>query len=391
MPGRCCVLLLFLTGFLPAQDSIPQFLKAGDTAYLKGDYETARKAFEGAWQLAQETPPETLARYDVLKRLTRVRAAAGEFADADNWLQQAVNWRENILGPKDPVIADDLLLSVNLCASMKDLDRALVILRRVQGLHVAMYTFSSVQVADDFSRAAHLYGQQKKFEEAINSLNSAISLRTRLASPLEPSLIPDLDRLGEYLTVQRQYEDAETAYRHVLVIRETLYGKTHADLISTVDGLAYALFGQKKYEEAEPVYRRLLGLWETSVGKDHPMVAVALDKIAVFEAAQKKYPEVHEALERSTAIRANFHGLGISQQATQAFTEGHANEAKAFYQRGLVVLDPPNPVYDELRAQFTDILSTLQGPQGKSQAPPPKNPATKPAPKSAPAKKSAKL
>ena len=124
------------------------------------------------------------------------------------------------------------------------------------------------------------------------------------------------------------YEDAEAAYRHVLVIRETLYGRRHADLIATVDGLAYALFGQKKYEEAEPVYRRLIGLWETSVGKDHPMVAVALDKIAVFEAAQKKYSEVHEALERSTAIRANFHALGISQQATQAFTEGHANRGE---------------------------------------------------------------
>jgi hypothetical protein len=169
----------------------------------------------------------------------------------------------------------------------------------------------------------------------------------------------------------------------VLVIRETLYGKVNADLIATVDGLAYSLFGQKKYDEAEPVYQRLLSLWEESVGKDHPMVAVALDKIAVFEAAQKKYSEVHEGQERSTAIRAKFHGLGISQQATQALLEGHVNDARGFYQRGLVVLDPPHPVYDELREQFSEILATLAGPQGKSQAPAPK--------KGAPAKKARKL
>ena len=388
MPGRWCALLLLATLCLPAQEALPQALKEGDAAYLKGDYEAARQAFGRAWELVQQTPPENPLRYDILKRLTSVRAAAGEFADADNWLQQAVTWRENILGQKDDKIPDDLLLSVSLCRRMKDLDRALVILRRVNGLHVAMYTINSPQVADDFSRAAQLYGEQKKLDEAINALNAAIGIRTKLAGPLDPSLVPDLDRLGEYQTVQRAYDEAEAAYRHVLVIRETLYGKVHADLISTVDGLAYALFGQKKYDEAEPFYRRLLSLWETSVGKDHPMVAVALDKIAVFEAAQKKYPEVHEALDRSLAIRANFHALGISQQATQAFVEGHPDDAKVFYRKGLVVLDPPSPVYDELRAQFADLLKTLEGPQQKSQAPPPRKSAPKKAP---PAGKADKL
>jgi tetratricopeptide (TPR) repeat protein len=170
-------------------------------------------------------------------------------------------------------------------------------------------------------------------------------------------LIPDLDRLGEYQTVQRAYEEAEDAFRHVLVIRETFYRKTHADLISTVDGLAYALFGQKKYETAEPVYQRLLTLWETSVGKDHPMVAVALDKIAVFEAAQKKYPEVDEALERSTAIRANLPSLLLSQRPPRRSREGHANLAR-IHRRGVAVLDPPAPS-SRLRAQFEEILKTF--------------------------------
>ena len=368
-----CLLVCLAAGLL-AQDGIPQYMNAGDAAYLKGDYEAARQSFTLAWEQAQQTPMDSPLRYDILKRLTSVRAAAGEFADADNWLQQAVTWRENTLGQKDPKIPDDLLISVDLCRGMKDFDRALVILRRVQGMHVEMHTANSREVADDFSRAAQLYGEQKKPENAINALDTAIAIRTKLAGPLDPSLIADLDRLGEYQTMQRDYEAAESAFRHVLVIRETLYGKVHADLISTVDGLAYALFGQKKYEAAEPVYQRLLALWETSVGKDHPMVAVVLGKIAVFEAAQKKYPEVHDALERSTAIRAYFHALGFSQQATQAITEGHGIQAMEFYRRGIALLDPPNPIYDELRAQFEDILKTLEGPQGKIKPTPRKAP-----------------
>src|ERR1035437_7266618 len=64
--------------------TIPQLAKDGDAFYLKGDYEAARLAFTRAWELAEQTPRDNPVRYDILKRLTSVRAAAGEFADADN-------------------------------------------------------------------------------------------------------------------------------------------------------------------------------------------------------------------------------------------------------------------------------------------------------------------
>jgi len=354
----------------PAKEEIaptlPQLVKEGDASYLKGDYDSALKSFTRAWDLAQQTPKEDPARYDVLKRLTSVRAAVGEFADADTWLQQAITWRENTLGWKDPKIADDLLISVGLCRGLKDFERALVILRRIQGIHVEAFTFTSSAVADDFSRIANTYAEQKKVENAINSTMTAIDIRTKLGGPLDPSLLGDLDRLGEYHTLMRTYESAEAAYRHALVIRETLYGKLHPDLIASVDGLAYALFGQQKYDQAEPAYQRLLELWEASVGKDHAMVAVALDKVAAFYSAQKKYPEVRALLERSTAIRARFLAMGISQQATQAFTEEQMEQVKAFYRRGIQVLDPPSPVHDDLREQFEAMLKNMDAPLPKS-------------------------
>jgi tetratricopeptide (TPR) repeat protein len=359
-------------------------IKDGDTAYLKGDYEVARQAFLGAWELLQNTPKENPVRYDVLKRIANVRAAAGEFKDADEWLQQAITWRENTLGQRDPKIADDLLISVGYCRGMKDFERAMVILRRVQALHVAIYGFDSSMVADDFHRVAQVYMEQKKPEPAINSLTTAVGIRTRLGGPLDPTLVPDLDRLGELYTLQRQYDDAIAAFKHNLVIRETIYGKVHADLISTVDGLAYALFGAQKFEEAEPVYLRLVGLWEATVGKEHPMIAVTLDKLAVFYAAQKKIPEAHAALERSTAVRARFHAMGLSQQATQAFSEQQLDQAKEYYKHAVAALDPANEMNDELKGQFEAMLKALEAPLPKG-APPKK--AAPPAKKTEAAKK----
>jgi tetratricopeptide (TPR) repeat protein len=212
---------------------------------------------------------------------------------------------------------------------------------------------------------ARIYAEQKKPIPAIAMHQIALGIRAKVAGPLDPGLVPDLDRMGELYTMQRDYERAEETFRHDLVIRETIYGKVHADLIATVDGLAYALFGQKKYAEAEPVYLRLLGLWQESVGKDHPMVAVTLDKVAVFYADQKRFPEAREFLEKSVAIRSHFHGMGISQQATEAFGEGKLADAKALYQRALIVLGEPNPVTEEMRKQFEGILKSFDEPMPK--------------------------
>ena len=125
---RLLLALWAIAASLAAQDpapDIPALLKAGNESYLRGDYEAARQSLLKAWEMAQQTPPSNPQRYDILKRLTSVRAAASEFADADNFLQMAINWRETILGVNDPKVADDLLVSVGLCRGMKNFDRAL--------------------------------------------------------------------------------------------------------------------------------------------------------------------------------------------------------------------------------------------------------------------------
>lgn len=373
---RTLLLLAIALGCAAQQDdpaaAIAPLAAAGNASYLRGDYEAARQSFAKAWELAQQTAPDNPARYDVLKRLTSVRAAAGEFAEADNYLLIALDWRETILGPADPKIAEDLVLSISLCRAMKDYPRALAILNRVIALHARASGYQSAAVADDYSRMAQIYLEQQKPDLAEGALTAALGIRTKAAGPLDPSLIYDLDRLGTVYITLRAYDKAEEVYRHALVIRDTLYGKVHADLLATVDGLAYALFGQKKYDEAEPVYQRLVALWQSSVGENHPMLAIALDKVAVFYAGQKKYDQAREAGERANAIRAYCLANGLSVEAAEQMSEGHQDATVALLRRALQVLDPPHPVYDELRAQTEKIVKCLAPPAEPARKGPPK-------------------
>jgi tetratricopeptide (TPR) repeat protein len=266
---------------------------------------------------------------------------------------------------------------------MKDYGHALTVMSTVMGIHMKESKFQSTVVADDFSRFAQIQMEYQKPEDADASLHTALSIRTQLGGPLDPSLIYDLDRLGTVSIALRKYDQAEETYRHALVIRESLYGKENADLISTVDGLAYACFGQKKYDVAEPVYQRLIALWVKSVGPEHPVVAMALDKVAVFYAEQKKFDQAKEASDRATAIRTHFLASGLTQAATEQLAEGNKSDALALYQRALKVMDPPNPMYDEMRSDTESIVKSFAPPAVKLQK-------KTPAPSSAPAPSSKK-
>lgn len=348
-----------------AQDASTDFkplIETGNAAYLKGDYAAAREALLKAWDIVQQLPPAAPERYDLFKRLTSVQTAEGEFAEADKWLQMAINWRENALGPNDPKVAEDLLVSVGLARGLKDYERAQSILSRVVSIHRTAFGQESIPIADDYSRMAQVFMEQKNVDGAIGLLNLALGLREKLTGPLDPTLVPELDRLAGAYIVQRAYPKAEVTYRRALVIRETLLGKNDADLIATVDGLAYSLFGQKKYDEADPIYQRLIGLWVQSLAEDHPMVAMAFDKVAIFYAAQKKFDQAKEAMDHAIALRAHFLVEGLALEAAEQTNEKHNDEALALYKRALVVMDPPHPVYAEMRGQVEEIVKGMEAP-----------------------------
>ena len=367
------VALLMPAAFSDDQPAeIQQAMQAGEASYRKADYETARVSYEKAWQLVQDTPGNNPARYDILKRLTAIRASLGQYADADAYLQLAMNWHETHVGRDDARMIDDYYESATLCRRMKDYDRALAILGRVRDLHARSAGALSLPVAADMGRSAQIYIDQKKPEAAASLLRGSIEMRTKLTGPYDASLLHDLDLMGEVSTKLAQYDQATDAYRHALIIRESLFGKISLELISAVDGLAYALFGEKKFDEADAMYHRLVDLWVGTAGKDHPLLALAYDKTAIFYAEQKKFDQAKDAAEHANAIRAHFLAVGLAQEAAEQQAEGNVAETKALYRRLVTVLDPPNPLYDELRVASESILKNLETPKPKTVKLPPR-------------------
>lgn len=333
---------------------------AGRAAHAKGDYAGARKAFEQALQAIETSPPDNPRRYVLFREIFAACSAAGNYPDAENFLEQAIAWRESHDKANTAGLASDMTDLAMLVRAQADYPRGLAILNRVVSMHVRPpNSFDNFDVADDFSRMALFHLALKDYESTAGALKTALQIRENLAGPEHPALLSELDRLASVYVTARSYEQGEETYRRALLIRERALGREDPDVIQNLDGLAYALFGQKKFAEAEPVYQRLLALWELSTSKDHPMVALTLDKMTVFYRDQKKEAEAAEAAARANAIRALLLAKGLAREAGEQFARNNKKDAVVLYQRALVVLDPARPEHADLRQQVETLAKDL--------------------------------
>ena len=357
--------LFFIAAVLFAQDPVPDIdslLKTAHAAYRKADYATARKALEDAWTAAGELSPTDPKRYEILKQLSGVLAAAGDYAAAQSYIELKINWRENAIGREDPLIADDLIELAAMCERRNDFDRAIAILQRVINIHGKTHgNFENSDVADDYSRIALVQIAQEKPELAVATLITVIGIREKVLGPDSPGLLSELDRLGSAQITARFYEAAELTFRRAMVIRERVLGSKSPDLLTTLDGLSYSLFGQKKYDEAEVFYKRLLDLW-TLIG-NLPMIAETDEKIAVFYREQEKWDQGSEAAANAIALRSLVAAAGLSTEATKWIGHGDKAHAIELYRRALATLDPNRKDHDGLRGQIEHVLADLDPPK----------------------------
>jgi Tfp pilus assembly protein PilF len=313
-----------------------------------------------AQEVSRPLPPEKLPgkedRYDALKQQVSSSVAAGQFADAQRFLQQAIALRQS---------SSDLLLSVNLDMRTKQYDHALATAQRVQAMDAATYGSESIAAADDLLRLGKIYMAQGKLVQAMSPLLDANGIRTRLNGSLDLGLLPVLDAINEANARIVGGSGAfaghtnEAFYRQALTIRETLYGENSSELISTVEGLANLYSAELNLIAAEPLYLRLLALWESAAGRDHPMVAVTLDKLVVFYIKDGQPEKAREALARSVAIRAHFLAVGLSLEAQDSISVGQQAQAKALYNRALAALGPPGSANDESIAEIRKALGEI--------------------------------
>jgi tetratricopeptide (TPR) repeat protein len=176
----------------------------------------------------------------------------GKYSVAEKMGQDALRWRETILGKKylDTIEACDLL-----------------------GL---------------------ILSQQGKLEAAVDTTRQTPDFCVELLGEDHPATLVSLVNLAALLEEQGNHEAAEKLIRRALDMRMKLLGECHVDTLLTMNNLASALREQGKYEAAAEMIRRALDGRVKLLGHDHPETLTSMNDLAQVLNAQGKYAAAEE-------------------------------------------------------------------------------------------------
>jgi len=233
----------------------------------------------------------------------------GKFQEATLLAEQSLAFREKVLGPYHPEVAE----SLNNLAVLYDVQGAYAKAEPfyIRSLDIREKTLGSMHpdIAQSLNNLAGLYYSQGIYARAEPLMVRALDISERALGVMHPEVAESLNNLAVLYETQGAYAKAETLHIRALSIREQALGAMHPKVAESLNNLAMLYEAQDAYAKAEPLLVRALDINEKVLHAMQPHVANSINNLAILYQAQGAYAKAEPLY-----IRA----LDVSEQALGA-------------------------------------------------------------------------
>ncbi len=192
--------------------------------------------------------------------LGNIAIAQGELFKGQSYYHQAIAIKQQLLGPNDLSLAEDLDGWGLALMEKGHLGDAETILRRAESLCRKAGLRGRKELAANLNNLADLAGRQKRFGEQEKFFQEALDIDRSLHDADAPETLETERNLGSVFLRQKKYTEAEKLYKEVLRAQERVLGARNWELVLTLSTLAVAQKGQNHYAEAAKSVGRALEL-----------------------------------------------------------------------------------------------------------------------------------
>jgi tetratricopeptide (TPR) repeat protein len=249
--------------------------------------------------LAELRDDDGLARAGLLHNLGNLDAAAGDFERARALHQEALELREQALGPDHSNVGESLGYLASVPYRTGD------------------------------------------FEEAKALFERALAIQKQALGPDHPAVGLSLNNLGVVYSITGDYEPAKQLFVRALPIVEQGLGASHPAVVEVVTNLGMSYMDTGEPEAARPLLERALAIREQALGADDPLVGSILESLASVDVELGDYERAKALAERALAIadgaaEGDDAGAAASFRALAGVFEvlGDEERAKGLRERG---------------------------------------------------------
>ncbi|KAL7934422.1 P-loop containing nucleoside triphosphate hydrolase protein [Trichoderma chlorosporum] len=223
----------------------------------------------------QDHSSDHSSRATLLSKTGRGLHFLGNYVDAKQIHQQALDLRTIALGPENP----DTLTSMNDLAMNLD--------------------------------------QLGQYKEAEQMHRQVLELRMKILGAEHPDTLTGMNDLASDLHQLGQYKEAKQMYRQVLKLRTKILGADHPDTLASRNNLALNLYRLGQYKEAEQLHRQVLKLQIKILGAEHPDTLASRNNLAL-KILGTEHPDT---LASWNNLAIHLYGLGQYKEAEQMHRE----------------------------------------------------------------------
>jgi eukaryotic-like serine/threonine-protein kinase len=246
----------------------------------------------------------------------RVYANLGIHEQAVAQLQQAVEQRRAVYGPRHPSTAEAMAWLGNVLAEQGKLDEGEPLLREALSIRRQTLGDRSAETAQSLDFLARALQERDDYDAAESLYREALVIRRDLLGHRDALVAHSLNNIGLLFFWRGDYDEAEPLYRDALSIWTERLGENHARTAQATQNLAQVQQLRGQMDDAEQLFYRALAAKRAALGDAHPSVTVNLNNLANFLGRERGKLDEAEGLVREA--------LALDRQM---FGENHANVA----------------------------------------------------------------
>jgi len=239
-----------------------------------------------------------------LRNLANLSRAAGDFREAQSYLDRAQPIFDQVNGPDSRQASQNINNRGVLRLEAGDLAGARDLVAQALALDERTLGTDNEEVGSGLNNLAAIEDALGDFENSRRHYERALEVRERAHGTESEEVAQTTANLGVMLRNSGFYDDALPLIERALALDERLLGPDHLEVAIQCNNLAATVQPLGDYARAQRLYERAIAITGKAKGPDDPDLALLLNNLATLQSSLGLETEARALIERGLDIRA---------------------------------------------------------------------------------------